>query len=490
MATSLYPSLYQVNTRVWLQLLTRQLGRAATLDDIPDTALDEWSRLGFDWVYFLGVWQTGSVAPQVSRSNPEWVAEYHRLLSDLTDADVCGSCFAVTGYTVHQAMGGHGAMERLRDRLHQRGLKLMLDFVPNHTAPDHPWVQSHPDFYVAGTVAQLEWEPQNYCRLGDRIFAYGRDPYFPGWCDTLQLNYGNPDLQTAQSQELLKIAQLCDGVRCDMAMLVLPEIFQRTWGITTQPFWQGAIAQVRHQHPGFVFMAEVYWDMEWTLQQLGFDYTYDKRLYDRLVERHARPVREHFWADLGYQTQSARFLENHDEPRAAGTFPPDVHQAAAILTFLCPGLRFFHQGQFEGFKQRISVHLQRGPSEPTDSAIQTFYQKLLTCLRIPAIREGDWQLADCYPAWHDNWSSDDFIAFSWRGKAGQRLLIVVNYAPHDSQCYLKIPGAGDLAGNTYQLQDCMSPAVYDRPGDLFLTQGIYFDLPAWGYHVFEMNPVD
>jgi hypothetical protein len=489
MAVSHNPALYQINTRVWLRRLSQQLSRPATLDDIPDAALDEWVRLGFDWIYFLGVWQTGSIAPQVSRKNPEWVEEYHRLLSDLTDEDVCGSCFAVTGYTVHPAMGGNAAMERLRDRLHQKGLKLMLDFVPNHTAPDHPWVQSHPEYYVPGTLEQLALEPQNYGQIGDRVLAYGRDPYFPGWCDTFQLNYGNADFQQAQINELLNIARLCDGVRCDMAMLILPEIFQRTWGIAIEPFWSVAIPKVRYQHPGFVFMAEVYWDMEWALQQQGFNYTYDKRLYDRLREQQARPVREHFWADFDYQSKSARFLENHDEPRAAGTFPPDVHQAAAIITFLCPGLRFFHQGQLEGYKHRISVHLNRGPAEPTDERLKTFYQQLLACLRSPIVRECIWQLADCYPAWHDNWSSDNFIAFSWRGVDGRYRLAIVNYSSQASQCYLRIPGANDLVGKTWQLQDLMGDVVYDRPGDCFLS-GLYFDLPAWGYHVFELKPLD
>src|SRR5262249_52432143 len=156
---------------------------------------------------------------------------------------------------------------------------------------------------------------------------------------------------------LVRIAGQCDGVRCDMAMLVLPEVFERTWGIKAQPFWPAATRRVREQVPGFCFMAEVYWDMEWTLQQQGFDYTYDKRLYDRLRARHARPVREHLWADVDYQNRMARFLENHDEPRASATFPPGVHEAAAVITFLSPGLRFFHQGQFEGRMKRISPHL-------------------------------------------------------------------------------------------------------------------------------------
>ena len=213
------------------------------------------------------------------------------------------------------------------------------------------------------------------------VLAYGRDPYFDGWPDTLQLNYGNPALRKAMIGELLRVAGQCDGVRCDMAMLVLPEVFERTWGVQTEPFWPKATQRVRENYPAFTFIAEVYWDLEWTMQQQGFDYAYDKRLYDRLREGHARPVREHFRAGLEYQAKLARFLENHDEPRAASVFLPDAHQAAAVITFFSPGLRFFHQGQFAGQKKRISPHLVRGPEEPVDQRLNNFYERLLRVLR-------------------------------------------------------------------------------------------------------------
>ncbi|MDM9381203.1 alpha-amylase family glycosyl hydrolase [Chlorogloeopsis sp. ULAP01] len=196
MLKPMYPLLYQVNTRVWIQLLSKQLHRPATLDDIPDTALDEIASLGFDWVYFLGVWQTGDAGRSVSLSNPEWLEEYRQLLSDLSDEDICGSCFAIKNYIVSDRMGGNPAMERLRDRLHQRKLKLMLDFVPNHMAVDHAWVQTHPDFFVQGTEALLAQQPQNYCRMslpsGEAIFAYGRDPYFAGWPEHSNSTMGIP----------------------------------------------------------------------------------------------------------------------------------------------------------------------------------------------------------------------------------------------------------------------------------------------------------
>ena len=128
-------------------------------------------------------------------------------------------------------------------------------------------------------------------------------------------------------------------------------------------------------------MAEVYWDLEWTLQQEGFAYCYDKRLYDRLKEGKARPVREHLMAGLDYQDKLARFLENHDEPRAAAEFSWPQHRAAAIITFLSPGLRFFHQGQFEGARVRVPVHLSRGPDEPVNAEVQAFYTRLLQVLK-------------------------------------------------------------------------------------------------------------
>jgi len=488
---ALYPMLYQVNTRVLLRNLSQLINRPATLDDVPDPLLDAWKSAGFDWIYCLGVWQGGTAAVQISRSNPIWLEEYHQLLSDLREDDICGSCFAITHYVVQTAMGGNAAMERLRDRLHQRGLKLMLDFVPNHTAPDHPWVQAHPDFYVQGTEVQLAQAPQNYGRValasGNQIFAYGRDPYFPGWRDTLQLNYGNSRLQAAQINELLSIAQLCDGVRCDMAMLILPEIFQRTWGIAIEPFWVGAIDRVRSLHPYFVLMAEVYWDLEWTLQQQGFDYTYDKRLYDHLRTQHARPVREHFWAAKDYQQKSARFLENHDEPRAAATFLPGVHEAAAIVSFFCPGLRFFHQGQREGYQKRISVHLNRGPQEPIDRRLTEFYDRLFNTLKNPLFRSGSWQLLECHAAWEGNWTVDCAIAFGWIN-AQSRGLVVVNYAPNQSQFYISLPFS-NLESSIIRFQDLMQDYQYDRLGNTLHQPGLYLDLPPWGYHVFEMSDV-
>ena len=486
----IYPSLFQINTRVRLTELSRRLGRAATLDDIPDLELDRVAGMGFDWVWLLSVWRTGPAGRQVSLTQPEWRREFRETLPDLADEDIGGSGFAITGYAVDPALGGDLGLARLRVRLRERGLRLMLDFVPNHTALDHPWTEDHPEYYVAGSELSRARAPENYVWVkragGDLLLAHGRDPYFPGWPDTLQLDYGNPATQEAMIAELAKIAERCDGVRCDMAMLVLPEVFERTWGVRARAFWPEATRRVRERFPEFRFMAEVYWDLEWTLQQQGFDYTYDKRLYDRLREGHARPVREHFRAGLDYQNRMARFLENHDEPRAAATFAQEAHEAAAVITFLSPGLRFFHQGQFEGRKKRISPHLRRAPHEPVDRALSQFYQRLLAVLRRPVVRNGQWRLLEAAPAWEGNWTSDCIVAFAWQGEEAERLLVVVNYAPNQSQCYLRLP-FHDLAGRPWKLEDLTGDAAYERDGDDLGSRGLYLDMRPWQYHVFELR---
>ncbi len=487
---AVFPSLYQINTRVWLTRLSAELGFRATLDDIPDYELDKLAESGFEWIWFLSVWQTGAEAQNISRQNPEWRKDFLNTLPDLQEEDILGSGFAITKYEVHELLGGDEALGRLRKRLSERGLKLMLDFVPNHTAPDHKWVSDHSDFFIISTENSLRNEPANYIRInlksGDKIFAHGRDPFFPGWPDTLQLNYGNSDLQKAMIGELIRIAGQCDGLRCDMAMLVLPEVFERTWGIKCQNFWPEAIRQVREVNPGFCFMAEVYWDLEWTLLQQGFDYTYDKRLYDRLKEGHTKPVREHFFAPLDYQAKMARFLENHDEPRVAAEFPSEMHEAAAIITFLSPGLRFFHDGQFQGRKKRISPHLVRAPQEELNEELEKFYARLLSILNKPIFKYGSWMLADCLPAWEGNWSYESFISFIWKGSEEENILVAVNYSHFNSQCYIKLQFQ-EFGTATWIFHDLISGKSYEREGLDLQTKGLYLDEPGWKYYVFTIK---
>jgi Alpha amylase, catalytic domain len=487
-----YPSLLEINTRPWLRGLSPDPARPIGLADVPEAVLDGLAGQGFDWIWLLSVWRLGPLSQAVSRqeSSP-WYEACKRALADLTADDIAGSGFAVAGYEVNDLLGGAAALADFRARLARRGIRLMLDFVPNHTGLDHPWVKHEPDFYVQGHAADLAAAPGNSwwseTDRGPRILAHGRDPNFPGWTDTLQLNYANPALQAAQIETLIAVAGMCDGVRCDMAMLLLPEIFERTWGVRPEPFWPKATAAVRRAHPGFTFMAEVYWDLEWTLQQQGFDYCYDKRLYDRLCHASPPEIRAHFTAGLDYQDRLARFLENHDEARAATAFPWPQHQAAAVVTYLAPGLRFFQEGQAEGARVQLPTHLGRAPAEAHQGNIAAFYARLLSALRHGGgFRDGAWSLLTPEGAWDGNPTAEGFIAFAWENAAASHL-VVVNYTDHQGQCRLRLPFTG-LAGKRFRLVDEMGSEVYVRDGDGLRDPGLYIDLGPWRFNVFRLDP--
>jgi hypothetical protein len=493
-----HPLLYQLNTQVYLSERSAALGRLATLDDVEDNLLDRLARLGFTWLWLLGVWQTGEAGRTISRGNPALRQDYARWLPDFRDEDIVGSPFAVQRYETHADFGGDEALARLRERARRRGLRIMLDFVVNHVAQDHEWVATHPDWFVQGDEAEILAEPMNWgrfeTRAGPRILAFGRDPYFPAWADTVQLDYRRSALRDAMIGELEKIAQRCDGVRCDMAMLVEPDVFARTWGTLDaaaderpydEPgFFAQAIPHIRRNLPGFTFAAEVYWDLEWRLQRIGFDFTYDKRLYDRLVAGVARPVREHLRAEPDFQTRSIRFLENHDEPRASATVSPEMHRAAALIAFFVPGMRFFHDGQLEGRKMRVPMQLRRRAAEAVDIATSAFYQGVLDLLNEPVLHEGEFRLIEPLPAWDGNPTWDAFIAFTWTHRRDCRL-IAVNYGPSRGQCYLRFNAP---APGMVELRDRLGPALYQRNGQELRERGLYLDLPARAYHFFDVQP--
>jgi len=488
-----HPALYQIDARDWLWRCREERGSSCTLDQIPDAHLDRLAQLGFDLVYLLGVWQTGSAGENLSRSTADLQPGYRAALPDLSPDDITGSVFAITGYEVHEQFGGSYSLDILRNRLRQRGLGLVLDFVPNHTALDHPWVEEHPDYYVTGTAAQFARNPAGFrevvihgqSRDESRFLAHGKDGNFPPWTDTLQLNYANPALQEAMLGELTRIAKQCDGLRCDMAMLMLPDVFQRTWGLGMQPFWPFAIHACRQVKPDFLLLAEVYWGLEGVLLSQGIDYTYDKTLLDDLAARRVDDVRQHLSAPFDYQRRMARFLENHDEARAAAVFPPDVHRGAAVITYLSPGMGFFHSGQLEGARIRPSVQLRRRAVEPPDLELAAFYTRLLA-VRRPRPASLDWRLLSPVEAWQGNGSFRDFVAFVWHSGDSPSLLVASNYSDHPSQCYVPMPFAG-LASKTITLTDGLGSDVYERSGDDLLSRGLYLDVPAWKAHAFRID---
>lgn len=358
-----HPHLYEISAWPWLERLSHDADELFTLGSVPNEAWDAIAASGMDCVYLMGVWKRSAIGRLMGRTDTALLAEYDRVLPGWAMADVPGSPYCIQAYEPDERMGGWPGLDRARRALADRGIALVLDFVPNHTGFDHEWIRTNPDFYVQGTLDNYRENPILFHPVEDesgdhvRFIACGRDPFFPPWRDVAQLNYYNPATREAMIGVLASIAEHCDGVRCDMAMLVLNDVFRQTWGdrvelLWGQPdgeFWPQATARAP-----MTYLAEVYWDREYQLQQQGFDYTYDKRLLDRLHHGDPHQARGHLHADPGYAAKLARFLENHDEARSASQFGHRTRAAAAV-TFTLPGMRFFFDGQFTGAAVRAPV---------------------------------------------------------------------------------------------------------------------------------------
>ena len=232
-------------------------------------------------------------------------------------------------------------------------------------------------------------------------------------------------------------------------------------------------------------MAEAYWDLEWELQQLDFDYCYDKRLYDRLEHDNAGSVRLHLTAGLDYQDKLVRFIENHDEPRAAATFSPEKERAAALTILTLPGAKLLYEGQLEGRRIRPPVFLARGPVEPLDADLRVFYYELLAAVKESGLRKGEWHLCE-RTGWSDNSSYSNLVAWCW-GQGEACLLVVVNLSEYRSQARVQLPW-NNLAGRTRQLTDVLSGDTFERDGDEMQLTGLYVDLPAWRFHFLRFQP--
>jgi len=490
-ATVEHPFIYEINTWVWLDELSRREGTAIDLASVPASEWDAIAALGFDIVWLMGVWERSPAGIAIALANEGLVESFRRALPDVRAEDVVGSPYCIRGYAVDAHLGGSSGLAAARAALAERNVGLILDFVPNHVAPDHPWTREHPEYFVRGSDDDLARDPASFVRVGDGVLANGRDPYFPAWPDVVQLNAFSPELRAAVIETLGAIAAQCDGVRCDMAMLMMNDTFERTWSERAGPrpetdYWPTVIPAVKSARPEFVFMAEAYWELEWALQEQGFDYCYDKRLYDRLVHDGAEAVHGHLNADLGYQRRLVRFVENHDEPRAAATFSREQARAAAVATLSQTGARLVHEGQLEGRKVQLPVFLARRPDEQPDLDVHAFYDRLLSALGDGVFRDGEWQLGE-RRGWDGNETWRNLVVWGWRG-GESRKLVVVNLGDAPASGDVSLPW-DDFRGRTWLLDDAASGEAYERSGD-DLRDGLYVGLGPWSWHLFDVTPLD
>jgi hypothetical protein len=244
-------------------------------------------------------------------------------------------------------------------------------------------------------------------------------------------------------------------------------------------FWE----QARRELPGFLLIAEAYWDTEWRLQQLGFDYVYDKRLYDRLLGASGRDVNLHLTADVSYQKKLIRFIENHDEPRSAGVFGKEHLRASAMLFSTLPGMTFYHHGQIEGRRIHVPMLLSRVMEESPDEEVKSFYEKLLSITGSDAYRKGEWRLLEARSAGDD--SFENLVSYRWKW-SDQLKLVVVNLGSGYSQG--RLPLSQELTGDMdCLLIDELNDRQYVRNGKEMADPGLHVVLEGFQVHVFDVK---
>ena len=488
-----HPQLYEISTLPWLLQLSKKFSRKIRLAEVP---IEEWERLrglGFDLIYLMGMWKRSPAGRALARSQTSLFPRYDESLPRWTLDDVPGSPFSIEAYEPDPMIATWAELGSVHRRLHDLGMRVVLDIVSNHTGIDHAWVREHPEYYVRGTLSSYRAAPGNFfigenSSGGAEVIAHGRDPNFAPWTDTAQLNFFNPELRAAMIAQIRRISEFCDGARCDMAMLVLNDTFHQTWepllGSTPPPqeeFWQEATRAL----PEFIWIAEAYSDSEWALQQLGFNFTYDKRLYDRLRDGFVRDVYLHLRADWDFQSRSVRFLENHDEGRAATVFGKLRLPAFAVLASTIPGMHFFNDGQLDGFRTHLVVQLARAQEEPSDPEVYSLYERILKIADSIEFHGKAWKLIDVQDS--GDRTSTDLIAYRWTAGNSAKL-VVVNLGGGTSTGRIYFSDEL-LSSNAVRFHDLLNDHSYDRQSYDLRQWGLFIKLAGFGAHIFEVRPI-
>ncbi|HOI42749.1 MAG TPA: alpha-amylase family glycosyl hydrolase [Elusimicrobiales bacterium] len=489
------PHLIEINTRLWLNELRRKYASPdMTISTIPDEEWQALRHLGFDMIWLMGVWTPSPESARIARETPALREEAVSIAG--SDENLDASPYSIYEYKLNPGLGFEWELKALREKLNAMGMKLLLDFVSNHVSRDNPCLRECLHCFVRGTADDYKARPDWFFELdtpdGKAYVAYARDPNFPAWTDSAQLNYFHPETREKMTRQLLEVAEMCDGVRCDMVMLTLNDIHEGTWGPLLErsgfrrperEFWETAIKAVKESHREFVFLAEVYWGLEWRLQQLGFDYTYDKVVYDRLRSLGADEVRGHLRAEKLYQKRSVRFIDNHDEDPSVEAFGWPRAQAAAVVISTIKGLRFYSDSQLNGLRRRVPLQLKDLSPEP-DLAVKKFYEKLLKIVDHPAFHGGEWALLEVRPCSKEDRSFSNILAWSWAQRRTLKI-VAVNYSasPVCGILNVQVRASGETTALFEQLSDRFFSFASDSLRDGLRLENI----PPYGVYIFDME---
>ncbi|MCR4417053.1 MAG: alpha-amylase family glycosyl hydrolase [Ignavibacteria bacterium] len=494
---------YQIDIREFFFRHKSKNSGIKNLLDLPSEFFDEIKSLGVEFLWLLGIYEPSQASREISISMTELHKKYSTSLLDWKEDDVIGSPYAITSYKISKEFGGEEVYKKFREKIKKNyKLKTILDFVPNHLAIDSPVVQKHPEFFIQATEDKKNKCPEDYIKINimgkEYIFAHGREPYSPVWKDTLQLDYRSKSVREFMIKELLKLSKKCDGVRCDMSMLLLSDIFFDNWKDyplpkdyvpAAQEFWYDAISKVKKENPDFVFIAEVYWHRENDLLELGFDFVYDKLIYELLIDNRVDLINEYIKKNFSYQKNRFLFLENHDEQRSAHIFSDEKLKAVATLIYTLPSMKLIYDGQLEGKEFHHAIQLRRLQNEEVNSELKNFYKKLFNAIKNSSIPKAYFKLLKPVAAWEGNPGFFNFIIYLYEDEKFRKDLVVINLSPYQSQCKVKVDSY-DLIGKKFLIKDRLSDEEYIRDGNEMFYNGLYLDVKPYQSQIFEFIKVE
>lgn len=489
------PHIYEINVMTWLSDLTRREEREINLRNIPKDEWQRFKRMGIDLIWLMGVWQRSPYSKDKARGVPQLVEACRTISVDFEMDDIVGSPYAVYDYVPNPIFGSEEDLLALKNVLEDEGLSLILDFVPNHTACDHHWVKETPDRFIQENLPDGGNCNEGFFLvdtvLGNRCIAHGKDPHFPSWTDTAQINYGNPAAMDAMMEVLTELTTYCHGLRCDMAMLILSDVFQNTWGhMPTESrgmgeFWPAAIERLRSGSNACLLIAEAYWGKDTELLNFGFNYIYDKHLHDLMVKGDIQGLKYALSQPIVHQENMLRFLENHDEPRAMQAFGRDRIKCAMVIHATIPGMRFWQHGQFEGSRVRVPVQLRRAPAEPVDQELLGFSETLMKEINHPVFHEGHWEMCST-AGWVDNSSHQMLLVWCWR-LDHERRLVIINFSDGSIHGYVRLPGEWLPMGENLLLIDPLKGDRFLRSRSELVQSGLFVGLEKQDFHFLRVE---
>ncbi|MBN1814433.1 MAG: alpha-amylase [Anaerolineae bacterium] len=420
------------NVYVWLDQLSKQYGRPLTrLDQIPDEELDTLARRGFTGLWMIGLWERSKASQRIKQmcGNPEAVA----------------SAYSLFDYKIAVDLGGWEALQGLRARAWQRGIRLSSDMVPNHMGIDSKWVVEHPNWFIAldhspfpsytFNGADLSWdervgiyvEDHYYDRTdaavvfkrvdrwtgSEKYIYHGNDGTSMPWNDTAQLNFLNPGVREAVIQTILHVARNFPIIRFDAAMTLAKKHYQRLWfpepggggdiasraehGLTwkefnaamPEEFWREVVDRVAAEVPDTLLLAEAFWLMEgYFVRTLGMHRVYNSAFMNMMRDEDNAKYRSVIKNTLEFDPEILKryvnFMNNPDERTAVDQFGKgDKYFGICTMMATMPGLPMFGHGQIEGFAEKYGMEYRRAywDEQPDGYLVEQHEREIFPLLR-------------------------------------------------------------------------------------------------------------